>query len=340
MNPVNLEISWVALWRVVIVAGFAFLIYSVRETMTVLLLAIFISAALDNWVVRLEKFVPRLFAAIIIFILFISILALVLYTVVPVAILELKGLLNNLGGLSSQLFGEDSHIELNKFIDPNLDKLTNLLLSGNPASFFGVVGKVLGGVTFFIATLITSFYLTASRDGVGNFLRAVFPENLENKVLQIYYRVKTKIGRWFQAQILLALVIGIITFIGLWFTSINYPFLLAVIAALFEVVPVVGPIFAGGIAVMVALTESVDLALYVLILYLVIQQVESHVLVPIIMKKAIGVHPVIILISLLAGFEIAGPVGVILSVPAAVIAGEIAEDWATQKRSRREKPQV
>lgn len=321
-------------------AGFAFLIYSVRETMTVLLLAIFISAALDNWVVRLEKFVPRLFAAIIIFILFISILALVLYTVVPVAILELKGLLNNLGGLSSQLFGEDSHIELNKFIDPNLDKLTNLLLSGNPASFFGVVGKVLGGVTFFIATLITSFYLTASRDGVGNFLRAVFPENLENKVLQIYYRVKTKIGRWFQAQILLALVIGIITFIGLWFTSINYPFLLAVIAALFEVVPVVGPIFAGGIAVMVALTESVDLALYVLILYLVIQQVESHVLVPIIMKKAIGVHPVIILISLLAGFEIAGPVGVILSVPAAVIAGEIAEDWATQKRSRREKPQV
>lgn len=321
-------------------AGFVFLVYSVRETLIVLLLAIFISAALDNWVVKLERFVPRLFAAIIIFLLFITILALLVYTVVPVAILELKGLLNNLSGLSSQLFGTESRVELDKFIDPNLDRLTNLLLSGNPASFFGVVGKVLGGITFFIATFITSFYLTASRDGVGNFLRAVFPENLEDRVLQIYYRAKTKIGRWFQAQILLALVIGIVTFIGLWFTSIKYPFLLAVIAALFEVVPVVGPIFAGGIAVVVALTESVDLALYVLILYLVIQQVESHVLVPLIMKRAIDLHPVIILISLLAGFEIGGPIGMILSVPAAVIMGEIAENWAAEKRSRREKSQI
>lgn len=332
----SLEISWSSLWRVVIIAGFVFLVYSVRETLVVLLLAIFISAALDNWVVKLERFVPRLFAAIIIFLLFITILALLVYTVVPVAILELKGLLNNLSGLNSQFFGTESRIQLDKFIDPNLDRLANLLLSGNPASFFGVVGKVLGGVTFFIATLIISFYLTASRNGVENFLRTVFPENLEDRVLQIYYRAKTKIGRWFQAQILLALVIGIITFIGLWFTSIKYPFLLAVIAALFEVVPVVGPIFAGGIAVIVALTESVDLALYVLILYLVIQQIESNVLVPIIMKKALDLHPVIILISLLAGLEIAGPIGMILSVPAAVIMGEIAENWAAEKRARRE----
>lgn len=336
----SIEISWSSLWRVVIIAGFVFLVYSVRETLIVLLLAIFISAALDNWVVKLERFVPRLFAAIIIFLLFITILALVVYTVVPVAILELKGLLNNLSGISSQFFGTEGRVELGKFIDPNLDRLANLLLSGNPASFFGVVGKVLGGVTFFIATLIISFYLTASRNGVENFLRTVFPENLEDRVLRIYYRAKTKIGRWFQAQILLALVIGIITFIGLSFTSIKYPFLLAVIAALFEVVPVVGPIFAGGIAIMVALTESVDLALYVLIFYLIIQQIESNVLVPIIMKKALDLHPVIILISLLAGLEIGGPIGMILSVPAAVIMGEIAENWAAEKRSRREKSQV
>ncbi len=335
MNVLNIEISWASLWRVLIMATFVWVLYAARETVVVLLLAIFISAALDNWVVKVERVVPRLFATIIIYIAFLAILAFVLYALIPVTILELKGLLNNLGSLTSTLFGYETKIPIDKLIDPNIDRLTNLLLSGNPSSFFGVIGRVLGGVTFVLATLITSFYLTASRDGVGNFLRAVFPENLEDKVLDIYYRTKKKIGRWFTAQILLGLVVGTLTFLGLWFTSIKYTLLLSVIAAVFEVVPIVGPIFAGSVAVIVALTESVDLALYVLVLYLVIQQVESHVLVPVIMRKAIDLHPVIILISLLGGFELAGPVGVILAVPTAVALGELAQDWVIAKKTRR-----
>jgi len=339
VNPVNLEISWESLLRIVVVGGVVVLAYIAKEAVVVLLLAIFISAALDNFVVKLEKFLPRLVATIIVYLSLITLVTLVFYAIIPVAILELKGALTNLSNLTSQFFGSGISIPVEQLINPNIDKIASLLLSGNTSSFFGVISKFLGGALFIIATLISSFYLTASRDGVGTFLADIFPEKLEEKVLNIYYRSKNKIGKWFQAQIILALTIGIVTFVGLSFTSIKYVFLLSIVAALFEVIPVVGPIFAGAVAVVIALTESVDLAIYVAIFYVIVQQIESHILVPLIMKKALDLHPVVILVSLLAGLEIAGPIGAILAVPTSVVLGEFVGDLVEEKKSRRNERQ-
>jgi len=320
--------------------GFVLLLYVARSAVIVLLLAIFLSSALDALVIKLEAWrIPRLLGTIFVFLGLLSVMAVLIYTVVPIAILELRGIFNNLGGVVGQILNLGIPPQVTSFLNNNLESVSNVLFAGD-VSFIEILGRLLGSITSLIAVLVISFHLNLSRDGVGRFLRAIFPENLEDRVLSIYYRSKKKIGRWFQAQLILSLVIGSFVFAGLWILDVKYSVILAIFAAVFELVPIVGPVFAGGIAVIVGFSQSVSTGVYVLLLFLVIQQLEGNLLVPFVMKKAIDVHPVVILISLLGGFEIAGFVGVVLAVPAAVIAGEIIDDWITKKAMNRRQPEL
>lgn len=314
------------------------LIYFARNAITVLFLAIFISSALDSLVIKLETWrIPRLLGTILVFLTLLLSVAVLIYTIVPIALFELRGIFNNLDGVVGQILNLGIPRQFTDLINSNLENISNTLFAGS-TSFLEVMGHLLGGVTSLLATLIIAFYLTLSRDGVGRFIRAVFPEDMEDKVLSIYYRSKKKIGLWFQAQLILSLVVGFLAFLGLWLLGVKYAVILGILAAIFELVPIVGPIFAGGVAVVIGLSQSPVTGVYVLLLFLVIQQLENHVLIPIMMKKAIDVHPVVILIALLGGAELAGFVGLILAVPAVVIANEVVADWVTQKEINRRHP--
>lgn len=332
------EISWASLWRVLLMLSLVVLIYFARNAITVLFLAIFISSALDSLVIKLETWrIPRLLGTILVFLTLLLSVAVLIYTIVPIALFELRGIFNNLDGVVGQILNLGIPRQFTDLINSNLENISNTLFAGS-TSFLEVMGHLLGGVTSLLATLIIAFYLTLSRDGVGRFIRAVFPEDMEDKVLSIYYRSKKKIGLWFQAQLILSLVVGFLAFLGLWLLGVKYAVILGILAAIFELVPIVGPIFAGGVAVVIGLSQSPATGVYVLLLFLVIQQLENHVLIPIMMKKAIDVHPVVILIALLGGAELAGFVGLILAVPAVVIANEVVADWVTQKEINRRHP--
>jgi predicted PurR-regulated permease PerM len=306
----------------------------VRETVAVLLVALVISTVLDRPVDVLEKHrVPRVLGAILVYLLSLALLAFLFYTIIPIAVIEFNNLLVSLGdilseSLSSDLWGQSI------FLNPNLQQFMEALLSGG-ISFLEILGRLVGGVAFVVATLVMSFYLTASRDGVKKFLVAIFPDAMETKVISIYNRTKARIGKWFQAQLFLSLIVGLLVFVGLSLLGVKYILVLAVIAGLLEIVPIVGPIFAGALAVSIALTESLPLAIYTLILFLVIQQLENNVLVPLVMRRRTGVHPVMIMVSILAGAQIAGLVGILLAVPAAVFVQEMADEWMSVKSSRR-----
>src|SRR3989344_3783560 len=320
--------------------GLVLILYLASRAVMVLLLAIFLSSALDTLVIRLESWrIPRLLGTIIVFLGLLAVMAVLIYAVVAIAVLELRGIFNNLGGITGQILNLGISPQVTDFLNNNLESISNMLFAGS-ASFIEILGRLLGGITSLVAVLVTSFYLTLSRDGVGRFLRAIFPEDLEDQVLGIYYRSKKKIGRWFQAQLILSLIIGFLVFSGLWILDVKYAVILAIFAAVFELVPIVGPVFAGGMAVMVGLSQSFGTGMYVLILFLIIQQLENHILVALVMKKAIDVHPVVILIAILAGLEIAGFIGMILAVPAAVVAGEIVDDWIAKKATSRKQLEI
>lgn len=333
----KLDISWSSLFRVLMIAAAVYAAYLMRETISILLLALVISTAFEPGVDRLEKMkIPRILGTIIIFLVALTILAFIVYTILPITLLELNSLFKNLSGLANQILGINSPIELTNFINTDLSSVTNLLLSGG-VPFLQVLGKLLGGVAYAIAVLVLSFYLTISKDGVEKFLKAILPEGVERRALQLYRRTKKKIGRWFQAQLILSLVVGTSVFIGLWIIGVDQNLVLAVVAAVFELVPVVGPIFAGALAVAVVAGESLRLGFYVLLLFLAIQQIENQLLVPLVMKRAVGINPVIILVALLGGAQIAGVIGMLVAIPTAVFLQEILNDWVNIKSTRSKK---
>jgi predicted PurR-regulated permease PerM len=110
--------------------------------------------------------------------------------------------------------------------------------------------------------------------------------------------------------------------------------LIAVLAAIFELVPFLGPILSGAVAVVAALLTSVTLAFWTLIFFLIAQQFESHVLVPLLSRRSVGLHPVIVIVALLIGAEVGGVLGLIISVPVAAIAQEVVQDWSSKRRAK------
>ncbi|MDD5710782.1 MAG: AI-2E family transporter [Candidatus Colwellbacteria bacterium] len=330
----SFQVSWAGLWRIALMVGFCVFLYLTRETVAVLLLALIFSTVLDRPVDMLEKRrVPRILGTILVYLLAAVLLAFVFYTIIPIAVIEFNNLLTNIGEALDQ--SADADLWANSaLLNPDIQQFTEAILSGG-VSFLEILGRLVGSITFVIVTIVMSFYLTVSRDGVKKLLVAIFPDAMEARVISIYNRTKIRIGKWFQAQLLLSCIIGVSVFVGLSLLGVKYALILAVIAAILELIPIVGPIFAGALAVSIALTSSLSLAAYTLLFFIGIQQLENNVLVPLVMRRRTGVHPVMILVAILGGAQIAGLVGILLAVPAAVLIQEMAEEWMTVKTSRR-----
>jgi len=327
------EISWTTLWRVLLMLIFAIMLFLAREALVILFLAIIISSALDGpvWYLK-KKGIPRILGTLLIFLTGLIILAVVLYLVIPVALFEFQNVLEsfkniqipNLGTLNISHFAN-----LSKSLG-DIENLINALMSGG-VSLFNILTIVFNNLVFLIATIVLSFYLTINQFGVEKFLKTILPIHYEDYVIEIYLRVRKKIAYWLQGQIILMLLIGILTWLGLSILNVKYSLVLGIMAGIFEIVPMVGPIFSGAVAFLAAVSESWTLGLYVILLFVIIQQIESHILVPLVMRKTLGISPVVVVIYLLAGWQIAGIIGALLAVPVAVIFQEIIDDWERRK---------
>jgi predicted PurR-regulated permease PerM len=325
------EISWSTLWKILFMAIVAMTLFWVRDVIMVLLFAIVISAALDSPVSFLEKRkVPRVFGAIFLFLMALTLFAALLYTIIPVLIIESENFIEMLGTKEIPILGGiDTEPILQKF-NSNIGELANALFSGGN-SFFNIVSGIFGNITLVILVLMLSFYLTVDKFGVEKFLRAILTLAHEEYVVDVYLRVKNKMGYWMRGQIVTMIFVGILSFAGLLILGVKYSLLLGIIAGLFEIIPIAGPIFAGALAFLVAISISWKLGIYVIILFLIIQQIENHILVPLIMRKAVGLSPIVVVLFILAGAKIAGIAGIILAVPVAVTLNEILLDWERKK---------
>lgn len=330
MSTSKFEVPWSTLWRVVFLSFLVIGIFLARESLIVIFLAIIISSAFNGPVSFLQRRkIPRLLGTIFVFLLVLAVLAFLLYILVPLAALELQHVLSSLNKFKIPIFGSLKKAQITE-ISKYLSDFSSILFS-NGGSFFSVVSSIFGGIALIGSTLILSFYLTIDQAGVEKFLRLILPVTHEEYVVNIYLRSRKKLGLWLRGQIILMLIVGAATMLGLLILDVNYALVIGLLAGMLEIVPIVGPVFSGAIAFLIAVSESWTLGLYVALLFVVIQQIESHFLVPIVMKKTVGISPIVVVVALLAGSQIAGFVGIVLAVPAAVVFQEALEDWEKRK---------
>ncbi len=329
------DLTWGSLWRIVGMILLMLVLYLAMDIWLAVLLAIVVSSALDASVSWLEKKkLPRIVGTLGIFIILIFVLALLMYAVVPIALSELSILLKNIGTVGIPALGLQEVAKVIGIINEGLSHLTNVLLSGN-VSFTSIISKFVGGATLAVSAFVLAFYLTVDRDGVENLLVAILPAGYEDRVLDVYFRTRKKIGSWFYGQMLLSVSIGLSAFIGLWLIGVKYSLVLGILTGVLEIVPFAGPILSGAIAFLIALSDSYTSGMYVFLLYLLLHEVESLVLAPIFMRWTTSLHPAAILISLLLGARLFGFVGLILAVPITVMFQELVEGWSAEKTRRK-----
>jgi predicted PurR-regulated permease PerM len=188
------------------------------------------------------------------------------------------------------------------------------------------VSGLLGGVFGIVTILILSFYLLIDAKHLFDYITRLVPVRSRDQFVMVSQEIVKKVSAWLTAQFILAGVMGTFTAIGLGVMGAPYVYVVALIAAVGETIPIVGPIVAGITAVAVALTVSPKLALMVGAYFLVLHQLEANVLVPKIMERRVGVSPVTVIVALLVGNELWGLIGAILAIPSAAILSVIVDE--------------
>lgn len=196
--------------------------------------------------------------------------------------------------------------------------------TGNTA--LGLISGV-GGVAFgLVATFVIGFYYLMEKQLFRNLVLDLFAGQNRERVEGLWDEVESKVGDWLRGQLLLMLIIGFSAGVGYVILDLRFWLLLAVFAGITEIVPIIGPWIGGIPAVAVALVDSWEKALIVAIFLAGLQLVENTVLVPRVMKGAIGLSPLAVFIAVLAGGQFAGPLGALLALPIAAAVQVIVQD--------------
>ncbi len=341
-EKVQLDISTASVVRAILLVLLVIFLYVLKDVLIIFLFAIVIASAISpfaNWLD--QKHFPRVLGVLMLYLVVLGLLVFLLSLIVPYITDDINRLVSSLPKVVEQVSSSLESAQKGTQYFDFLGEIQNLLeglssyLQQASQSVVGVVVSIFGGIFSFIAILIISFYLSVTRKGIESFLGSVVPEKYEGYVIGLWKRAEIKVGRWLQSQLLLGLIVGLMVYVGLSLLNIKFALLLGIIMMILELVPMVGPVIAAIPAVFLAFLQSPSLGLWVIVLYVVVQQLENHVLVPLILGRNLNLNPVVVIIALLIGQQLAGIPGMILSVPMATIFVEMLEDVARQKESRR-----
>ncbi len=325
--------------QVVLFALLVFAIFALSDLILILLTSIVLASFIESIVARFSQYkIPRSLVVIIVYLVSLGVVVGLFYLFVPVFVDELSTLLNSASATGNA--GILSGIDKNT-ISSTRDFLSSLsggfsaseffygiqdLVSGVSGGLFDTANYFFGGVTNLILVAVITFYLSIEPRGVEYVLRLITPAKHESYISNLWKRAERKIGLWLQGQILLGLLVGFLVYLGLALLNIKYALLLALVAAVLEIIPF-GIILAGLCALAFAYIDGgVTGAAKVFFLYLIVQQFESYFIAPLIVKKVTGVSPLMVILSVLAGAKLAGFWGVVLAVPVMVCILEYISD--------------
>ncbi len=338
-RPVTIAITAGTVIKAVLVLAGAWLLFQMHELVLVLLTAIVIASAIEPGVEALAKRrIPRVLAILAIYLLLLGSFFCIFFFFVPSFFEDLRALLvslplyletiNSWGGFDqyAQLFGTETVPEVTS--NGLLESVGNFLgTAGMYGNAFTALANIFGGVLSFVLVIVFSFYFAVIRTGVDDFLQIVTPKRYKIYILDLWERSRKKIGLWMQGQLLLAVIVGVLVYLGLTILGVKHALILAVIAAVFEIIPVFGPILAAVPAIAIALVSGgFSLGFLTLAWYLIVQQFENHLIYPLVVTRVVGVPPLLVIIALLVGGQLAGFLGVVLSVPVVAIIQEFVKD--------------
>jgi predicted PurR-regulated permease PerM len=338
----HVSISAGTILKTIGILALAWLLFVLRDVVLIVLTAIVISSAVEPGVrAMVRRNIPRIIAVILIYALLFGLFFLLFYFFFP-TVLEDFATFMSLLPTYFEAFTRSGAFETYSSIlglpSPDTisqadfrEGLRSMFDFGAPGSdAFSAASSILGGLLSGVLIIVFSFYFALQETGVDDFLRIVTPNRYQGYVQGLWRRSQHKIGLWMQGQLILAVLIGVLVYLSLMILGVPHALVLALIAGLFEIIPVFGPILAAIPAVVIAFVSGgAFFGLAVAGVYALIQQFENHLIYPQVVTRVVGVPPLLVILALIVGAELAGVLGVILSVPLAATLQELIRDIET-----------
>ena len=273
-----------------------YFLWYIRDLIFSLLIGFILMSALRPGVVYLtKKRLPHVLAVMTIYLLFIFVFVMLILLIVPPIVVETANLFRTLPFII-----EDSLPYLSQFL--NLRDLSALVPNATN-NIFGFISALFSNTFFIITTFFFGLYFLLEENLFDKVLNHYFDIKTSQRIGAVIKKAEKRMSSWFWGELTLMTVVGVLTFIGL-----N-------LAGLLEVVPNIGPILSSIPAIIIGFSSSYFSGFSAMALYLVVQQFENSLIVPIIMKRAVGLNPILTLIALIMGGRIGGILGVLLAIP-------------------------
>ncbi|HAX17421.1 MAG TPA: hypothetical protein DCY00_02350, partial [Actinobacteria bacterium] len=344
--------SWSLIGLIIIIVLVFYVIYLVRTATTPLLIGIVIAYMLIPLVKLLQKKMRKIFAVTISYIIFLAIIFIILFFLIPLVIEQFKTFImqipyymQSFSEYLSNLVATNALIKnMQDFFQIKSDQLTSEEISKYLLGMLNIENfNIFQGATTvtrtafniivnFIIGPLLGFYILKDTEMIHSAFLKIIPLRKKLEVDTILAKINRVFSRYIRGQLIISFIVGVLCTIALLILRIDFAVLLGFMAGLFNLIPFLGPIIGAIPAAFIALFVSPLKALLVVIIFVAIQQLDNYVISPNIMKYQIGLHPGIIILSLIAGGAVFGWIGLLLAVPMVAIIQEVLRYYLVEKK--------
>lgn len=316
-----------------------YVVFLIREILVWVLFGLIISVLFEPVIASLQKWhIPRVLAALVMYLSLFGFLAYVIFATAPIFIHEIQEFSKQFPQYfeerispSLEGLGVATFQDFQSFVDAFTEDA-----SKNTANIFKALFAIFGGIFSTIFVISVAIFLSLENRPVERIIGLLFPPKYENLALHIWARSQRKVSAWFLIRVISSSFIFFGTYVTLLVFGVEASRLsLSTMAGVLNFIPIVGPLIAGFLIALLVALESPLQALFVLLAYTLLQQIENNVLEPLLSKRFVGLPPVLVLISLAIGAQFWGIMGAILAIPLAGVFYEFLRDFLKKRKEEK-----
>ena len=326
-SPIRIEISYkTVIFIAAFIAGLWFLI-KILDIILLVFISIILLSALLKPVDWLAARIPRTLSVLLVYIIIILLIAFTIGIIVPPLISQTSDFISKLPQIIATI---NNFLLFYKIPVENISQVLARQLQQIIGDFLSISTKIFSSIFLVLTLFVFTFYLLLEWKSFVRFIASPFAGRQEKKVVAIISKIEAGLGNWVRGQLTLSLIVGLLSYIGLRILQMPFALPLALIAGILEIIPIVGPIISAIPAVLVGLTVTPILGLATAALFLIVQQLENHLIVPMVMSKVVGLQPPIVIVALLIGAKLAGIGGAFLAGPALIVVRIFIQELLTE----------
>ncbi len=336
VNEKILDISWKTIIKISLTVVSFYIVYEIKDILIWFIFALIISILFNPAIDFLQrKKIPRIIGVIFVYFAVFGIFSFLIWLIVPIFAYEVQNFLQAfpqyfekisppLKGLGFEAFGS-----MENFI-----KSFGRTLDAMGGNIFNVLFAFFGGIMASVFVITSAMFLSVEEKMIDRILVLIFPKKYEVFALNIWDKSQKKVTGWFTARLIACFFVGVTSYIVFLLFNVKYPFILALIAGVFNFIPYIGPLFTAILLFVIIFPTEMLKAVFVLTTFVLIQQVENNILSPILMKKIVDLPPVIVLFSLVIGATLWGFLGALLVIPLMGILFEFIKGFLERRKEK------